>query len=231
MIRKLNFIKNYKPHRFQKSMRFFLFIILMFYSFLGFSQNKLEKQISAKQINTISIHGNQIFNIAISTSKTDKISITSILDGEYQNNYQIIAKEENNALTLSLEFMSFEAIPDDKRNAHKVIAATLHLEIPEDLNLNIVSDIGSVDLEGDYESLFIELQQGQCKVIGKAKVVTINTFDGDINVDTEDVVIEASSNHGKLSIEEFARSNSNSTSSSSWKLTSINGNITVVKRY
>jgi DUF4097 and DUF4098 domain-containing protein YvlB len=120
--------------------------------------------------------------------------------------------------------MSFTEIPDDKRNAHKVIAATLHLEIPEQLTLNILSDVGSVALNGNFRSLFIELIQGQCRVTGKAKTATINTLDGDINVVTKSATVEASSNNGKVSLDAFSNSNT------LWILKSINGDITVAKQ-
>ncbi|WP_092465747.1 hypothetical protein [Winogradskyella thalassocola] len=187
------------------------------------AQNVLEKNITAEKIDTISINANQIFRISVSTSKTDKIKIRSTLDGEYQNEFQVVLSENNHMLKLSLEHLSFNDIPDDKRNAHKVIAATLHLEIPEDLALNIVSDIGSVDLKGDFNSLYIQLLQGQCYIEGDAKTAMINTFDGDINVVTKHAEVVANSNHGKITLDDF------SDAISIWNLKSIKGNITVVK--
>jgi hypothetical protein len=187
------------------------------------AQNVLEKKIIADKIDTISINGNQVFSISVSTSKTDYIVIKSTLDGEYQNQFQIIAEEENDNLKLSLERVTFAVIADDKRNAHKVIAATLHLIIPEHLSLNIFSDVGSVQLNGDFDFLSIELLQGQCEVIGKVNKATINTIDGDINVVTQSANINAKSNNGNIVLDEFSISNS------MWKLQSINGDITVVK--
>lgn len=187
------------------------------------AQNVLEKKIIADKIDTISINGNQVFSISVSTAKTDYIEIMSSLDGEYQNQFQIIAEEENDNLKLSLERVTFAVIADDKRNAHKVIAATLHLIIPEHLSLNIFSDVGSVQLNGDFDFLSIELLQGQCEVIGKVNKATINTIDGDINVVTQSANINAKSNNGNIVLDEFSISNS------MWKLQSINGDITVVK--
>lgn len=187
------------------------------------AQNVLEKKIIADKIDTISINGNQVFSISVSTSKTDYIVIKSTLDGEYQNQFQIIAEEENDNLKLSLERVTFAVIADDKRNAHKVITATLHLIIPEHLSLNIFSDVGSVQLNGDFDFLSIELLQGQCEVIGKVNKATINTIDGDINVVTQSANINAKSNNGNIVLDEFSISNS------MWKLQSINGDITVVK--
>ena len=194
---------------------------MLFYG-ISFSQNKQEKQLSAEHITSISINGNQIFNMSISTSNTDHILVLSTLDGEYQDQFQVVMTEENNTLNLSLEQRSFIEIPDDKRNAHKVIAATLHLKIPEQLNLNILSDIGSVDLDGVFKVLDVQLLRGQCSFRGKVKKATINTLDGDIKVVTKSATVEAKSNQGKVTLDTF------SNLSSVWKLKSINGNITVV---
>ncbi|MDN3491789.1 hypothetical protein [Winogradskyella bathintestinalis] len=204
-------------------MRSFLFSTFIICSSICFSQNKVQKQLSAQHITTISINGNQIFNISVSTSKTDKIKVTSSLDGEYQNNFQISINEDNQTLNLSLEHLPLTEIPDDKRNAHKVIAATLQLEIPEQRSLNILSDIGSVDLQGNYKSLYIELLQGSCNVEGEVESAVVNTIDGNIDVVTKNATTEAKSNHGKIILDEFSNINS------IWKLRSINGDITVVK--
>jgi len=197
--------------------------VFLFITINSEAQNVLEKTITADKITTISINGNQIFNISVSTSKTDEIIIRSTLDGEYQNDFQIVIKEERQTLKLSLEHLSLVEISDDKRNAHKVIAATLNMEIPEELSLHIISDIGSVDVKGNFKSLFIELLQGQCQVEGEVKTANINTLDGDINAATKNAFVNAYSRHGKVILEAF------SSSKSIWELKSTNGNITVVK--
>lgn len=188
------------------------------------SQNIIEKTIQSDDISSISINGNDIFNISVTTSATDEIKITSTLDGAYQNDFQIVLKEEKSTLNLSLELLSLEEIPDDKRNAHKVIAATLHIEIPEQLTLNIFSDIGSVDLKGNFKMLYIELLRGQFNIEGEVKTATVNTLDGNIRVITNSATIEANSNHGEIELDEF------SNTISIWTLTSIHGDITVAKR-
>tara|TARA_R110000796_G_scaffold56783_13_gene131447 strand:- start:325 stop:930 length:606 start_codon:yes stop_codon:yes gene_type:complete len=197
------------------------FVLFVLSPITGKAQNIIEKTIEVNGIKSISINGNQIFNISVSTSETDKISVTSILDGEYQNDFQVVIKEKNNTLQLSLEHLSLEEIPDDKRNAHKVIAAALHIEIPEYLNVNILSDIGSVSLLGTFNVLNVELLRGQFNIKGKVKTATVNTLDGNIHVITNSATIEANSNHGEIDLDEF------SNTTSIWTLTSINGDIRV----
>ncbi|NRD19068.1 hypothetical protein HNV08_03335 [Winogradskyella eckloniae] len=201
-------------------MAFFVFFILSLTTVDA--QNVIEKTIQSDGIASISINGNDIFKISVATSETDKIKVTSTLDGEYQNDFQIVVKEEKSILKLSLEHVSLEEIPDDKRNAHKVIAATLHIEIPDSLNVNILSDIGSVNLLGTFNALNVELSRGQCHIKGKVKTATVNTLDGNIHVSTNSATIEANSNHGEIELDEFSNTISN------WTLTSIHGDITVI---
>jgi hypothetical protein len=198
-------------------------VFLLFFS-VAQAQNVLEKKILAKSIETISIDGNQIFTISVSTAKTDYITLKSTLDGEYQNQFQIVTVIENGVLNLSLEHLSFTTIADDKRNAHKVIAATLVLEIPDNLNLNILSDVGSVHAEGTFNTIVIELVQGYCEISSSAKTSRINTMEGHITIATQNARINASSNHGNVTLDPLKTGNS------IWNLRSINGDITVVKR-
>ena len=99
------------------------------------AQNSLTKTIAADSVSTIEINGNQIFTINVTTTKNNQILVSSTLDGEYQNKYQVAVKHKGTQLLLALDYVSFDDIPDDKRNAHKVIAATLKVEIPEDLKV------------------------------------------------------------------------------------------------
>ncbi|WP_179318901.1 hypothetical protein [Winogradskyella helgolandensis] len=218
----MNRNKIIKPWNFN-FMAFFVLCVFILNTLIVKAQNILEKEITAEKIDTISINANQIFKISVSTSQTDKIKVRSTLDGEYQNDFQVVILENNHTLNLHLEHLSFTEIPDDKRNAQKVVAATLHLEIPEDLSLDIISDIGSVDLKGDFNTLYIQLLQGHFYIIGDTKTATINTFDGDIHVVTKSAAVVANSNHGKITTDEFSKA------IPIWKLKSINGNITVVK--
>ncbi|MDB9720945.1 hypothetical protein OAA67_03610, partial [Winogradskyella sp.] len=162
--------------------------------------------------------------ISVSTSQTKYITVTSTLDGEYQQQFQIITKQEANQLGIKLEPFKFATIADDKRNAHKVIAATLVLEIPEGLNLNIISNIGSVNLMGSFNKLNINLSQGHFYTKGDANSASISAVEGYIKVITTYANVEAISQNGMVILDVFKSNNT------SWKLNSINGDITVAKQ-
>ena len=201
------------------------FIVLFCFGF-GFckAQNTLKKELKAEGIKTISIQGNQIFNISVRTINEEIIQITSTLDGEYQNNYQIGTKIEGGKLVLNLVPISFEEIPDDKRNVHKVIAANLEIEIPENFDIDIKSDVGSAEITGKFNNLFVELLQGSCTANATGNVVTINTVEGDIMVITKYAKVVANSNHGKVNIDKF------DSKESKWFLRSVKGDITVANQ-
>jgi hypothetical protein len=185
------------------------------------AQNSITSEINANDIMEININGNQIFNITVTTSSTEFIKISSLVDGEYQDYFQVITVQKDGILFLKLEKSPLSVIADDKRNAHKVVAVNLSIEMPDNLNLNIKSDIGYVDVEGDFNSLSIELIRGNCKVIGSAEQAMVNTIDGHINIETKNAKVNAVSNNGTVIIDDFKFTELLLT------LQSINGNITV----
>ncbi|WP_411893177.1 hypothetical protein [Winogradskyella sp. A2] len=196
------------------------FLIVLFSQFV-FAQNTSIKKIEAENVEIISIDGNQLFMIEVMTSNLKEFKITSIVDGEYENNYQIISSLDENTLNIKLERVAFAEIEDDKRNAHKVIDAKLLLEIPKKMNLSIISDIASVQLDGNYNTISIQLRQGYCNLNGSSKTTSINTIDGNISVITEEADVRAISNKGSVNVYPY------NLKTSIYNLRSINGDISV----
>lgn len=201
---------------------YFKAFLFLFFPHLIIAQNTSIKQIRADHIKEIFVDGNQLFLIDVKTSRSNIISINSIVDGEYENEYQIFTSINGDRLDIKLEQIAFREIADDKRNALKVIAAKLLLEIPQKKNLSIESDIGSVILNGSFNSISIQLQQGYCNLKGNTKEALINTIDGNINIQTGDAkIVSAVTNNGKVNIYPFK------VKSSLYNLKSINGDISI----
>ncbi|WP_438963291.1 hypothetical protein [Winogradskyella sp.] len=201
---------------------YFKAFLFLFSTHLIIAQNTSIKQIRADHIKEIFVDGNQLFLIDVKTSRSNIISINSIVDGEYENEYQIFTSINGDRLDIKLEQIAFREIADDKRNALKVIAAKLLLEIPQKKNLSIESDIGSVILNGSFNSISIQLQQGYCNLKGNTKEALINTIDGNINIQTGDAkIVSAVTNNGKVNIYPFK------VKSSLYNLKSINGDISI----
>ena len=197
------------------------FFIFFFLSIVH-SQNNRYERIVSESIQTIAINGNQIFKIEVETHSSREILLRSKIDGEYQDLFQITNSTEGSVLTFQLEENPVVSIPDDKRNAHKVVAATLRLTIPEDMNLDIVSDIASVKLKGSYRQLTVQLLEGYCEIHGEIYMATVNTVNGGITVKTSRGEVSATSRYGEIKVDNFNRKEGK------WLLQSIRGDITVV---
>ncbi|MDO1502376.1 hypothetical protein Q2T40_19750 [Winogradskyella maritima] len=203
---------------------FFILFFLAF-SFSVFTQNTNIETLSAKDISRVSVNGYQIFKIEVKTTQKDSVVVKSLTDGEYQNDFKIHTEvRPDQTLYIELRQTPFKTIPDDKRNAHKVVAATLRIEMPEKKNLRIQSDIGLVDAKGHFANLNIELMQGSCRIKGEAQIANINTFDGDITIKTKNAVIEAQSSNGTTHVDDLGFG------VALWALKSIDGDITVSRK-
>ncbi len=216
----MGFTQHTKLHVLYIGVFLFLFGIL---SVPVLGQNSTEATYHEKDISKINVNGNEIFKISVETSQADQITIKSLTDGEYQNNFKVVSKVVNGQLNISLKRISLHTTPDDKRNAHKVIAATLKLHIPTDKDLTITSNIGSVDLTGNYNLLAIKLEDGNCTFNGTAKTAQIETRDGYISIKTKDALIETDSHHGLVNIP------NDMFGYNVYKLKTHGGNVTVTK--
>lgn len=187
------------------------------------AQNMNYKEIDATAITEINIEGNEIFQIDIETVSNKYISFESIVDGEYENEFQVVSAIVGNKINLKLEQYSYTFIKDDKRNAHKIVAAKLILKVPEKLNLNVISDISNVTLKGKFEALDIRLQEGYFKMIGEVNKANVSTINGSIVVRTRNARINANSSNGELELAQFTNP------LSTFNLKTVNGNISVSK--
>ncbi|TCK67630.1 hypothetical protein DFQ05_1409 [Winogradskyella wandonensis] len=179
---------------------------------------------SSDGILEVKVNGYQIFNISVTTSKSSQIVLKSISDGEYGNQFQVVSEVKGKQLQVALSRTVPYETPDDKRNAHKVIAAELQITMPENLSLAIKSDVGSATIKGLYNELKINLAQGSCTVDGMARLATIKTTDEPIFVITKDAIISTDSKSGLVDFP------SDMLGLNLWRLTTISGDITVKKR-
>lgn len=208
-----------KPHKLREV--FFVLVALVFC--FAHTQNKTETTYNTSSVKKIVIDGNQIFTIDVSVAETDLVTVTSATDGEYQNDFKVISQLKGNTLHLALQRATLTVAPDDKRNAHKVIAATLQIELPRSKSITINSDIGSAHLKGDFDTILVQLNQGDFSIYGTAKTLNVKTIGGNINATTKDALIETDSHKGLVDIP------NDLFGFNVWKLKTNSGNITVKK--
>lgn len=201
----------------------FLLSFSLFFSVFVIAQNTSSETFSDKNISGIVINGNQIFNINIKTSDTKNILVKSLTDGEYQNDFKVFSEIKQNQLYIELKRVTLEEKPNDKLSVHKVIAATLELQIPENFKVSVKSDIGSVKANGIFDEIKINLLQGGCNINGTAKIANIKTINENIDVFTKNAIISTDSKSGLV---DFPK---DILGFNLWKLTTVSGNITVKK--
>lgn len=213
-------IPNTKPHRFREV---FLVFLVSFCSYVAWAQNTSKTSYSANGIDTIVIDATQIFTINVKAVQTKMITITSVTNGEYQNNFKVVSKEDNGTLTVALQRSGMDDIPDDKRNAHKIVVAEVQVELPEDKSISIKSDIGSVTMNGKFKDMLVDLEQGSFTANATAEDARIKTIDGNIFLETKNALIETDSHHGLVDTPKDLFG------FGVWKLQTNGGNITVKK--
>ena len=200
----------------------FLFFFLLF-SFQVFSQKETVERVDAAEVTHIVFDSDEVYKILITTSSTNQVVIKSRTEGEYFNNISIDAEVRGSTLFLESRFREALADGFDKLGAHKVFVIEVELIIPENLNVEVSSNVASAYIEGDYKNVFIELKNGSCYLQNFSGNAIINTFDGNIEVAAKNISVEAESRHGTLNVPIVAQG------VHLLKLKSINGNIKVTE--
>ncbi|WP_233586633.1 DUF4097 family beta strand repeat-containing protein [Formosa maritima] len=200
-----------------------LSIIIMFYALQIYAQKTTEKTFTSEGISTLVIDGSSVFKIRMETTKTNTISIQSLAEGEHSEQLVLLTEIKNNQLHVSSVYQPLFVADNDKLSAHKLISIELIFLIPEQLDISISSNIASVFLSGNYNHVTIELMNGSFKANNFQGNLLVNTIHGDVEVETNQAIVEASSKHGNVNQEVLIEGNREII------LNSINGNITVTK--
>ncbi|MFB9051808.1 hypothetical protein ACFFVB_01840 [Formosa undariae] len=182
-------------------MKFITTLLVTLFCVTLHAQKRIDKIIDAQDITTLQINGDNCFKIHVTASNTSRITIQTNIAGEHNEEMLVIAKTSNDSLYVSTGFHPLFQADNDKLSAHKVMSIELEIQVPKHIKLNIKSNIGSVKIKGDFNTAFIELNQGQCVLnsfIGSAK---INTIQGGISVETNFAKVNAASKHGVVKLE------------------------------
>ncbi|MGB1309221.1 MAG: hypothetical protein ACPG6B_09940, partial [Oceanihabitans sp.] len=91
------------------------------------------------------------------------------------------------------------------------------------LNLQVVSDIGSLELSGVYKQVNIALDSGNCELLPFKGSATVKTKTGNIIIKTNYAVVTSNTKYGKTQKQQIT------TGKNTIKLNSINGNIIILK--
>ncbi|WP_299221564.1 hypothetical protein [uncultured Aquimarina sp.] len=200
----------------------FFFLIFLQLSISVQSQSIFNKSIDATDLSEVFIFLDDTFQIEITNTSENKIIISAISEGEYQNNILINVTRKENSLTIIDDIQPFSESHNDKLSAHKVIVLKVKIQIPQNLRVTVQSRLASLQLNAKIKSLFVELNSGDCLLHNFIGNTTINTLGGDITVYTKNATINATTKSGIISIEKIFGQHQ-------IELKSITGNISVYK--
>jgi len=203
---------------------FLLIIVLFIFSCNLFAQKKLLKEYDVDNIHTLYIDSNDIFQIKLETSQTDKIIMYTQIDGETYENTLLHTETIEGILKITTghtpDFIPF----NDKLSAHKILSIVLEITLPEGLNLDVYSTLASVNAQGDYNQIRINLGRGGCHLsdFRFRESLLINTISGNIELETKNAEVHAQSRNGSVVIPKRM------TGIKTINLQSIDGDITVI---
>jgi hypothetical protein len=201
----------------------YLFILFFIFSGSLFGQKKLFKEYDAKGIETLFIESDEIFQIKLIASQTDKISIYTVIEGEtFESsllNTKLVEKQLKITTGRTPDFIPF----NDKLSAHKILSIVLEITIPEYMTVDVYSALASVEASGNYKNVRINLDRGGCEFSNFRfrESAHINTISGNIYIETTEVQIVAQSRNGNIVIPYGMTGNH------AIHLNSIHGDITV----
>ncbi|HET7360803.1 MAG TPA: DUF4097 family beta strand repeat-containing protein [Salinimicrobium sp.] len=204
-------------------MRFILIILILFVCFSGYGQKQTKKVMDIGKITSIFISTDEVFNINIETKPVQTITIISRSGGEYYNDIGLETEIKRDKLIITSRFPEKLQGGYDKLSAHKVFSMSVDLEIPKGMKVEIISNLASVYGSGAYKNLVVQLKSGACYLTNFTGNAIVNTYSGNIEVETKNARITAHSRHGEVRISEFA------VEKYQMNLTSIDGDIIVQK--
>lgn len=148
-------------------------------------------------------------SISIKSTKTETISTHYQSEGEYQNALLLSASLNGSVLSIKEQigpgFKNF----NDKLSAHKVMASTLDLYLPEKLFIELNARSAKVTLEGEFPRLMLYLEEGnlyvnsfyvQGKITTASADVFLNRLNYPVHAETRNGVLKGTVINAKTSV-------------------------------
>ncbi|MGB5942138.1 MAG: hypothetical protein WBG71_04600 [Leeuwenhoekiella sp.] len=165
---------------------------------MAISQKTISKNYSGMSPTGILVESDEIFKITVTTSKTDEIILKTKIDGETFETFEIKTSMEDSLLVIRTgRALGYKKI-DDKLAAHKVMSVELIIEMPQDKELYIDSDLASVALTGRFRFINLNLLQGYARLNHFRGSGTINTKGGYVTARVFETSVDARTNNGKV---------------------------------
>lgn len=137
--------------------RFFMyFFLLVLACGVGRAQHLEVKEFDAESIEFIQMEWHQSYAVEVYTHSGNKIQLELRSDGEYQDRLTVDARLEGNLAVFSLSEVPGWTTPNDKLSAHKVVASSVVVGIPEGKWLDLRGGSTQMDISGNFERLVVK---------------------------------------------------------------------------
>ena len=204
-------------------MKNWLLLFLLISTGIVTAQRDTREILDAEKIQKIRIETDEVFKIEITAGNSPGIRIKTHSEGEYHNEIALQTEIVQEELIITTQYPQILSGGYDKLSAHKVFSLEIEMQVPEGMEISLKSNIASLITHGKFSSVTANLNEGYCQLLNFEGAAVINTFNGNILVETSRGIIEANTRHGKVDIPEFLPGRN------PLRLTSIEGNILVRK--
>ncbi|MEZ2413523.1 DUF4097 family beta strand repeat-containing protein [Muriicola sp. E247] len=197
-------------------------MLILFLGIISASGQKVvRKVLILPHITHIQIDASYLALVELITTPGADLNLQAVIEGEYRKDLAIELQEEGNTLRVTAALQPFFKIPNDKLSAHKVIAISLYIEVPEDKFVSLYGTNTQVRARGIYKELEVVLSDGQCTLKDPKDNVRVTTQSGNIDLETASGTINLNSKYGTVIQDNIPEGRSN------YHLQSNSGNITI----
>ena len=146
----------------------------------------------------IQIDASRFSEVSLTTAPGAELLVEATMEGEYQKDLIVEISEEDNALVLSGAFQPYFEAPNDKLSAHKVIAVSLLVQLPEDREVFLFGNSAQVMVAGVYRELEIVLNDGPCVLEAPGGKIKVRTQSGNIFLKADKGALRAQTKYGSV---------------------------------
>lgn len=197
------------------------YIILLCFFFSN-AQKKIEKTLVLdKYISAVVFDLEHVFSINLKSTKSSKITIKAISEGEYANHFVVTEETIDDLITVTGRIAFTFPNNQDKLSAHKVYAIAIEISVPEELEVTLNSDIGNLDARGFYKTLVTNFMSGNCVLNNVSGNLLIQTVNGNILLTAENGQVFTESRTGLVTQQQLVDGKS------IFELKTIKGNINI----
>ncbi len=175
------------------------FIVFFLTVSFSFAQKAVDMVVFADGVSLIDVNAENIFSVTITTHTSDEVFITTLMDGEYQNEFVNTVKEDGTTLYLGVENRPLFDKPNDKLSAHKVVAISLNIVVPEYKEVRIHGSYTKIEASGKYAVM--EATTGNETIVLdniSGNLIKARTRKGAIIVTRAAGIIKAVSKYGQI---------------------------------